>query len=222
MSGVTKPTVPISNASLAERKRQLVRDELVEAALKLLTSQGFETTTIDQIVATAGVSRRTFFRYFRSKEDVIVAFLGDVGAQLCATLAARPVGEPPAVALRHAVSIFVQTCLEHPEKSLRLTKLMLGTPALLARFLERQARWRGDLAAELARRAGLDPRTDLRPALAAAVALAAFDTALNRWADSFGSHDLADLTDQTFAVVASALNTSSRPTGTTGQTVVDR
>jgi AcrR family transcriptional regulator len=219
MSGVTKPTVPISNASLAERKRQLVRDELVEAALKLLASQGFETTTIDQIVAAAGVSRRTFFRYFRSKEDVIVQFLGDVGAQLCAALAARPVGEPPAVALRHALSIFVQTCLEHPEKSLRLTKLMLGTPALLARFLERQARWRGDLAAELARRAGLDPHTDMRPALAAAVALAAFDTALNRWADSFGSDDLADLTDQTFAVVAAALNASSRPTGSTGQTV---
>jgi AcrR family transcriptional regulator len=206
MCGVTEPTTPVPDVSLAERKRQLVRDELAEAALKLLARQGFETTTIDQIVATAGVSRRTFFRYFRSKEDVIVQFLGDVGAQLCAALAVRPVGEPPAVALRHALSVFVQTCIEHPEKALRLTKLTLGTPALLARFLELQAQWRTDLAAELARRAGPGPHVDLRSALAAAVALAAFDTALNRWADSDGADDLADLTDQTFAVVAAALN----------------
>jgi AcrR family transcriptional regulator len=209
MCGVTEPTIP--DVSLAARKRQLVRDELAEAALKLLAWQGFETTTIDQIVATAGVSRRTFFRYFRSKEDVIVQFLGDVGAQLCAGLALRPVGEPPAVALRHALSIFVLTCTEHPEKSLRLTKLTLGTPALRARFLELQAQWRTGLAAELARRAGSGPHVELRSALAAAVALAAFDTALNRWADSDGADDLADLTDQTFAVVAAALNASEQP-----------
>ncbi len=58
--------------SLAERKRQLVRDELTEAALKLLAFQGFEATTIDQMAAAAGLSRRTFFRYFQSKEDVII------------------------------------------------------------------------------------------------------------------------------------------------------
>lgn len=199
------------DVGLAERKRQLVRDELAEAALKLLARQGFETTTIDQIVAATGVSRRTFFRYFRSKEDVIVQFLADVGAQLRAALAARPVGEPPAVALRHTLSIFIQTCIEHPEKSLRLTKLIRGTPALLARFLQLQTQWRTDLARELARRAGLDPNPDLRPALAAAVALAAFDTALNQWADSDGADDLTDLTDQTFAMVAAALNASQQP-----------
>jgi AcrR family transcriptional regulator len=197
--------------SLGERKRQLVRDELADAALRLLAWQGFETTTIDQIVAATGVSRRTFFRYFQSKEDVIVQFLSDVGAQLRAVLAARPARERPAVALRHALSIFIQTCMEHPEKSLRLTKLITGTPALLARFLQLQDQWRTDLAAELARRAGLDPNVDLRPALAAAVALAAFDTALRQWANSDGTDDLADLTDQTFAMVAAALNASEQP-----------
>lgn len=197
---------PNPPGSLAERKRQLVRDELSEAALKLLAWQGFEATTIDQITAAAGVSRRTFFRYFRSKEDVIIEFLASLGTQLCGELAARPPQEPPAVALRHAVAVFVDVYAEHEEKSLRLAKLTLTTPALLARYLERQARWRADLASELARRAGHDPASDLRPALTAAVALAAFDTALARWVDTDGADDLNALTDQTFALVADTLN----------------
>ncbi len=212
MCGATSPTSSLVGVSLAERKRRLVHDELAEAALRLLAWQGFEATTIEQIAEAAGVSRRTFFRYFQSKEDVIVQFLGHVGGQLRAGLAARPAEEPPAVALRRALDCFVTAHEEYPEKSLRLTKLVLGTSALLARFLERQEEWRADLAAELARRSGLDPTRDMRPALAAAVALAAFDTALSRWADSDGVEDLADLTDQTFAVVAAALNAAERPT----------
>lgn len=196
------PTAP----SLAERKRQLVRDELSDAALKLLAWQGFECTTIDQIVASAGVSRRTFFRYFRSKEDVIVEFLGDLGSRLKEALAARPADEPPAVALRHALAVFVGTYTEHPEKSLRLAKVTLETPALLARYLERQAQWRTDLAGELGRRAGTDPRTDLRPALAAAVALAAMDTAVARWVERDGADDLDTLLDEAFALAAGTLN----------------
>ena len=195
--------------SLADRKRQLVRDELAEAALKLLAWHGFEATTIDQVVAAAGVSRRTFFRYFASKEDVIVQFLADTGAQLCAALAARPAEEPPAVALREATSVLVEACNEHREKSVRLANLILNTPALLGRYLEKQAQWRRDVAAELGRRLGLDPAADLRPVLAAGTALLAFDAALSQWAAGDGTEDLAALTDQAFAIVADTL--SPRP-----------
>lgn len=194
-------------SSLAERKRQLVRDEMTEAALKLLAYQGFEKTTIDQIVTAAGVSRRTFFRYFKSKEDVIIEFLGDLGARLRDELAARPRGEAPKVALRQALSIFVDTYETYREKSLALAKLTLRTPALRARYLDRQDRWRTDLAAELARRAGVEPAADLRHALTAAVALAAFDTALLRWVDRDGADDLSDLVDQAFALAADCLDT---------------
>ncbi|BCB83736.1 acyl-CoA-like ligand-binding transcription factor [Phytohabitans suffuscus] len=207
---MTDPYPPARETSLAERKRQLVRDELAEAALKLLASQGFEDTTIDQMVAAAGVSQRTFFRYFGSKEDVVVYSLADTGAQLCAALTARPADEPPAVALRAAISVFITLCLEHPAKSLRLARVMLATPSLLGRYLERQAEWRRDIAVELGRRLGLDPADDLRPELAAGVALTAFDVALRRWAASDGTEDLDPLTDQTFAIVADTLNAGLR------------
>ncbi|GAA4709198.1 acyl-CoA-like ligand-binding transcription factor [Phytohabitans rumicis] len=203
---MTDANPPARTSSLAERKRQLVRDELAEAALRLLAYQGFEDTTIDQMVASAGVSQRTFFRYFGSKEDVVVHSLAETGAQLCAALAARPADEPPAAALRATVSVFIAHCREHPEKSLRLTKVVLDTPSLLGRYLERQAQWRHDLAAELGRRLGLDPARDLRPELAAGVALTAFDSALRRWAASDGATDLDAVTDEAFAIVADALN----------------
>jgi AcrR family transcriptional regulator len=91
--------------SLADRKRQLVVDELTEAALQTLAIKGFDATTVDEIAVAAGVSRRTFFRYFASKEDVVVQLLASIGEVMCAELAARPAGETPAVALRHAVCL---------------------------------------------------------------------------------------------------------------------
>lgn len=185
--------------SLAERKRQLVRDELTEAALKLLAFQGFEETTIDQMAAAAGVSRRTFFRYFQSKEDVIIEFLSDLGRQLSQGLSNRPATEPPVVALQNTLRVFTDTFWEHPEKSQRLAKVTVCTPALLARYLERQVTWRASLSAGLAARMGVKPDADLRPAVLVAVAFAAFDTALMRWVEQGSTTDLNALLSECFA-----------------------
>lgn len=190
--------------TLAERKRQLVRDELSTAALQLFASHGFDATTIDAIAEAAGVSRRTFFRYFASKEDVIVEFLDVLGAQLCDALAARPAAERPGPAVRGALGVFLDGFTAHPAKSLALARLTLDTPALRARYLDRQDGWRACLKIELARRAGVDPGADLRPALTAAVALAAFDTALIHWI-STGAGDLDALVDRAFALSTDAL-----------------
>ncbi|ARX87297.1 TetR family transcriptional regulator [Streptomyces alboflavus] len=114
--------------SLAERKRQLVADELTEAALQLLALKGFDAVTVDEIVGAAGVSKRTFFRYFASKEDVVIQFLADMGTGMCAELAARPAGERPSEALRHAVWVPLGECADHSERALRVVRLILGRP----------------------------------------------------------------------------------------------
>ncbi|MFE2261191.1 acyl-CoA-like ligand-binding transcription factor [Streptomyces griseosporeus] len=191
--------------TLAQRKRQLVADELTRAALDLLARKGFDAVTVDDIVGAAGVSKRTFFRYFASKEDVVVQFLGEMGTGMRAALAERPAQEPPSVALRHTVWSAVDACAGHGEQTLRVIRLILGTPALLARFLERQAQWRDALAEELARRLGLGP-AGLYPQLAAGAALTAFDTVLQRWSAGEGDQDPAALTDEAFAVLAPALD----------------
>ncbi|MFK4069801.1 TetR family transcriptional regulator [Streptomyces sp. NPDC029674] len=191
---------------MAERKRRLVSDELTESALRLLALKGYDAVTIDEIVTTAGVSRRTFFRYFASKEDVVVQFLADMGAGMRAELADRPAGERPSTALLHAVKVPLAACADHFERALSVVQLILRTPALLARFLERQAQWRGDLTEEVGRRTGRDPETDLYPRLAAGMALTAFDAVLHRWSGSDGAEDPAELLDRAFEVIAPALD----------------
>ena len=121
-------------------------------------------------------------------------------------LAARPGWEPPSAALRNAVSVPLADCAGHSDRALRVVQLILRTPALHARFLERQEQWRDDLTAELARRAGPAPDTDLHPQPAAGMALTAFNTVLRRWSDSDGAEDPLELTDRAFAVSAPALD----------------
>jgi AcrR family transcriptional regulator len=224
---------------MAQRKRQLVANELSEAALQLLALKGFDAVTVDEIAATAGVSKRTFFRYFASKEDVVVQFLAHLGEGIRQELAGRPADEQPSVALRHAVWAAMAVCAGpgdhgdqgdrgdrgergergdrgdrgvHAERVLRVVQLILGTPALRARFLEHQAQWREELAAELGRRLGLDPTVDLYPQLAAGMALTAFDAVLQRWSGSGGVVDPAALTSRAFAALAPALD-AAPPSG---------
>ncbi|MEU8422111.1 TetR family transcriptional regulator [Micromonospora sp. NPDC048835] len=198
-----------ADRSLAERKRQLVADELRDAALMLLATKGFDVVTVDDIVAAAGMSRRTFFRYYASKEDVVVRFLADTSGDIISELAARPPAEPPSVALRHALWVPLAACNDHPEHSERarvVVRLILDTPALHARWLERQIQWRAELAAELADRCGLDPDTDPYPRMAAGMALLALDTVLQQWQPGDDERHLATLTDRAIAIVAPALD----------------
>ncbi|HEV2345011.1 MAG TPA: TetR family transcriptional regulator [Actinocrinis sp.] len=185
--------------SMAERKRRLVRDQLGEVALHLVARQGYEETTVDQIVAAAGVSRRTFFRYFKSKEDIVVESVSDLGAAIRAELAARPTGEGPEAAVRAAFAVAAEQLTLEPEKALPLTRLMFDTPALHRRFLEHQSVLQEELAAELARREGLDVDEDLGPALVAGVALTAFQVAVEAWTRHNGDGDLNLLIDEAFS-----------------------
>ncbi|MFB7362883.1 TetR family transcriptional regulator [Streptomyces hydrogenans] len=206
------PTPSPRTTTLAQRKRELVATELTETALQLFAQRGFEAVTVDEIATAVGVSKRTFFRYFASKDDVVVQFLAGMGADMRAELAARPAGEPPSAALLHAVSVPLAACGDHAERTLPVVRLILRTPALLARFLEHEAGWREELAGELAARLGLDPADSLYPRLAAGMALTAFDTVLRRWsedADAAGDAGDADplvLIVRAFAQLAPALD----------------
>jgi len=184
--------------TLAERKRRLVRDELAEAALRLLARQGFEETTVDELAAAAGVSRRTFFRYFASKEDVVISSLVVVCEGIVAEVGARPAGEPPAIAIREAVkTVTVEDFAEDREKSVALIRHTMEIPALRARFAERQDLLRDDLAAVLARRAGRDVPSP-RDQFAAGLGLLAFAGAMQHWAASDGQEDPASVLDAAF------------------------
>jgi AcrR family transcriptional regulator len=207
----------VPEPSLADRKRHLVVDELTEAALQTLAVKGFEATTVDEVAAAAGVSRRTFFRHFASKEDVVVHLLAALGDLIAAELASRPRAESPSVALRHALAAGLDDCTpgdgDHAVKALRVAQLVLANPSLLARFLEHQSAWQDDLTVLLATRLGADPESDLRPRLAAGIALAAFQAVLRRWAATSGAEDAQALLAEAFRHLAPALDGLTGPAG---------
>src|SRR6266516_2059644 len=83
-----------------ERTRRAVRGELAQLAASLFVEKGYDETTIDDLAAAAGMSKRTFFRYFASKEELVMGKYEILGEQLAEDLAARPAGEPIWVSLR--------------------------------------------------------------------------------------------------------------------------
>src|SRR6266511_6256504 len=90
-----------------ERTRRAVRDELTQLAKELFVEKGYDQTTIDDLAAAAGMSKRTFFRYFASKEELIVGKYEILGEQLAEDLAARPADEPLWDSLRQVFGRFV-------------------------------------------------------------------------------------------------------------------
>jgi AcrR family transcriptional regulator len=203
MAQVTQPP-----RDLRRRARDAVRAEIAETAFQLFTQHGFEETTVDDIALAAGLSRRSFFRYFASKEDAVLGMLHTVGDAIAAELAARPAGEPPWTSLRRALDVLVTTYLGDSTMALARFRLIHQTPALRTTLLDKQDRWQRSLAQVLAARLSVDPAHDLRPELLAATALAALDVASRRWLASDGHDDLATLLDEAFAVLATNLSSN--------------
>jgi AcrR family transcriptional regulator len=197
--------VAVTERSLAERKREVVRLVLATAAAELLRDREYDSITIDEIARLAGVSRRTFFRYYPTKEDVFLAMYAEYGQDILDRLAARPAGDAPAWALRRA--FYVTDPTPDREQVFELVKMTVSVPALHARHLEHLAMWRRSLAEVLAARCGLDPKTDLRPELAVAIALAALDTALGRWVESGDAFAIDAIIGACFDLVEDTINT---------------
>ncbi|MEV4329226.1 TetR family transcriptional regulator [Streptomyces sp. NPDC049597] len=164
----------VEPTGLRARKKQRTRDALVRVALELFTTQGYETTTVDEIADAVEVSQRTFFRYFASKEEVAFAVQELAESHYLAALRERPAEEGPFEAMRNAVSASWDTIGVAIEEIVPLDLYMRSflmiesTPALLAAHLRRSADMEDLLARLIAEREGLDVDADPRPRVAVA------------------------------------------------------
>jgi AcrR family transcriptional regulator len=178
-----------------------MRAEIATTAITLFLANGFDATTIDDVAAATGVARRTFFRYFATKEDVVLGYLTDLGDTLCTALAARPPQEPVWEALRRAMDDAKSMFMSDPARMKAILSLCDDTPSLRARHAEKAGHWRRGITVELARRLHVDPATDLRPATYAAAALGALDAVSEAWHGARHDTDIDTLLDEAFAAL---------------------
>jgi AcrR family transcriptional regulator len=141
---------------LRERKKLQTRQAIQRAAYRLFADHGYDATPMDRIAAAAEVSLSTVFRYFPTKEDIVLT--DEYDALIADTLRARPLNEPPITSLRH-VTVGLLGQFAGPERNDMLTRLALirQSPALRSRLSEALARTGVMLTEVLADRSGRSP-----------------------------------------------------------------
>jgi len=179
---------------LRARARLAMRTEIAETAFALFVERGFEQTTVDEIAEAAGLSRRSFFRYFPTKEDTVFGLLYDLGEELAAAVAARPASEPPWTALRAACSVLLAPMLHRTDDAIALLRLIHDTPSLRARHQDKQDRWRKLLTDALHARSVPPLQADVL----ASAALAVFDVVCRQWLAVGPTVEPARLMDEAF------------------------
>lgn len=188
--------------SLRERNRVRTYADIADAALTLFERNGFDSTTVEQIATTAGVSPATFFRYFSAKEDVLFADEAGSADTMVELVAGRPDRSVTVAALAEPVLAYAESMLgPDSPNSRRMTRLVMTTPSLEARSLRMRLRWERDVARQLAREASLGT-PELLHTMVAAAAVSCLTSALRHWSHADSAEALRQLVRQAFAVVA--------------------
>jgi AcrR family transcriptional regulator len=179
---------------LREAKKAATRDALQEAALRLFAERGYGGTSCADVAAAAGVSPATLFRYFPTKEDLVLHDVYD--PMIAQAVLARPAQEGPVTATHRAlVELLAGFDAEAMRPVRQRTALVLGEPALRARSHEQRDSMVVHLANAYATRLGL-PADDVKVSVVANVAAVTMSVAVERWGG--GAGDLAGEVDTAF------------------------
>ena len=167
--------------SLRERKKARTRRALGDAAVRLFLDRGFEATTVEDIVAASGVSRRTFFRYFPSKEAAFFASHDERFEAFVERVARIRETRPAWTACCEAFLEAAASYEADRDGSTAWRRVMMSSEALQAQDLRLDALWEGEVRRVL-RADGLPP---LEAAVAAGALMGVVRATLSRW---FASH----------------------------------
>ena len=186
--------------TLRERTRQAVRHSILETASLLFAQQGYEATTVEQIARTAGMSERSFFRYYASKEDLVIGELTRLATEVVENFRARPAPEDLWTSLRRCFTVFHRLYDSSDPRNTRPVRVLIDTsPALRAAYLLAQSQLRRELTA-IAREHTTVPAlaTPSDPRLDAVVGagFACLEASELAWLASDRSIDFPDLLDR--------------------------
>lgn len=183
--------------------RAAVHAELSLAAYELVVEQGYGNVTLDDMAAAGGVSRSTFLRYFRTKDQAILVALKAHVERMADALRARPRDEDDWSALRSAIESFVVPIyVKNPAGAQAFTRLAMFTQALSGAQLEKQD-WRTPLTRALAERHGVSGPIPISLSVKVGAALECMGLAVSYWAAADGAVDLIGLLREGFAALGS-------------------
>lgn len=211
-----------AGGGLRERKKRATRAALAEAAVRLAAEHGAEKVTVEAISAAAGVSVRTFFNYFDSRDDAFVVVDADAGARMRRAVLDAPAELSPLEALREAMAAELAEAEQQHELWRLHAKVLHASPHLLARGVGAHMAAEADLAdaiAERLRGAGgtsgpgsgagpgsvTGPGSGLYPRLLAAVAGAAVRTSMDHWSAHQEEAAFLDVFHEVFTLLAAGL-----------------
>lgn len=179
-----------------ERKRRETRRRITEAALSLFAIQGYEATTLDAVAEASGISRRTFFHYFSSKDEIMAAWQSDLPAVFRAVLVEESVDQSP---LDAVLNVHLKLALLYDNgRSIAIDRIIRSNEQLLisnqAKFIQLEQVTDEVLCT-------LWPEPERRNALrmVAMVSIGALRLALDRWSVEEGRQPLALHLRETFA-----------------------
>ncbi|OIK27157.1 TetR family transcriptional regulator [Streptomyces malaysiense] len=188
---------------LRERKKIKTREAIRGATYALIEEQGYDATTIDQIADRAEVSPSTVFRYFPTKEDIVLT--DEFDAVMLEEIGRRPAGEPWPDTIRHVLRRTVQVGVEEDPEVFRLrTHLMVRVPAVRSRMTESMSVTGRMLCRAVAERTGRDPG-GLEVRVYAMSLIGGLMETVMYWAEHGHQEDLRDLVDRTLDVLEHGL-----------------
>ncbi|MDQ8700873.1 TetR family transcriptional regulator [Hyphomicrobium sp. LHD-15] len=191
---------------LRERKRRETLQRITDTGLKLFLSQGYEETTLDAIAEASGISRRTFFYYFKSKEEILLAWQSGTGAAIAAAIQEQTADKAPIDAVLDAIlslaSQFDANELVAIERLLRSTEELRASKH--AKYVQQEGAVFEALCAKWpqARR-----RDSLR--LIAMASMGALRLAVDRWVEEGTKRPLAKHLRETFESLKAELGRQS-------------
>lgn len=187
--------VPPAKEGVRERKQRETRQRIVETGLRLFLENGYDATTLDIIAQQSGISRRTFFSYFNSKEEIVTAWQAAMWSAMWADLSRYSPDDSPLEAVREI--LFQQASRYEGEKMQAIDRVMRASDPLKARkqasyVLQEETLYRAlcEVWTDPARRPGLR--------LVAMVAIGAMRLALESWTGRSDDRDVASYLEDAF------------------------
>ncbi len=177
------------------------RERLQAAALDLFSEQGFENTRVAEIAARVGVTKRTFFRHFADKREVLFAGAGDLRASLVDAIVQAPGELAPMEAIAAALAAFDWPAMAPREAQRQRQAVIAASPELMERELIKFEALTAAFADGLRRRGVDDPTASL----AAQAGITVFRTAYDRWIDEDDETDMAQIVDDVLAGLRDAV-----------------